>query len=166
MLFKELKQGYPIYILDCNKIEVGTGTVTYVGTPHITQDKTKIAKGQLQSVIDVTANFGGKTQSIELTDSLSQTMSNDGSMLITPNKEDVVNGVRMLQARSEEALRLMPMHEDIKKKCAALLQNIDPVYQQNVAYEKRLNEMQTIIDKQAADTKEMKAMIEKLLKKQ
>lgn len=92
-------------------------------------------------------------------------MSNDGSMLITPNKEDVVNGVRMLQARSEEALRLMPMHEEVKKKCAALLQNIDPVYQQNIAYEKRLNEMQSIIDKQAADTKEMKAMLEKLLKK-
>lgn len=45
MLFKELKQGYPLYILDCNKIEVGTGTVTYVGAPHITQDKAKMPKG-------------------------------------------------------------------------------------------------------------------------
>jgi len=171
MLFKELKQGYPLYLLNSQTAEVGTGTVTYVGQPHVTQDKKKLYNGQLMMVIDVTANFGGKTQTIELQDSLSQTMSDDGVLLITPNKEDVLSGMRMLQARSEEALRQIPMYEEIKSKCSAWLQENDPVYQQNAAYEKRLEEMQSVIDKQsqfiaqqAADTKEMKDMIAKFLK--
>ena len=170
MLFKELKNGYPLYILNSQTAEVGTGTVTYVGQPHVTQDKKKLYNGQLMMVIDVTANFGGKAQTIELQDSISQTMSDDGLLLITPNKEDVLNGMRMLQTRSEEALRLVPMHEDILKKCSSLLQENDPVYQQSAAYEKKLEEMQSLIDKQnqvisqqAADTKEMKEMLEKLL---
>ena len=172
MIFKELKPGYSIYLLNSQTAEVGTGTVTFVGQPHVTQDKKKLYNGQLMMVIDVTANFGGKTQTIELQDSVSQTMSDDGVLLITPNKEDVVNGIRMLQTRSDEALRQIPMHEEIKKKCSAWLKENDPVYQQNVAYEKRLEEMQSLIDKQnqvisqqASDTKEMKEMLAKLLKK-
>ena len=122
-------------------------------------------------VIDVTANFGGSVQTIEVQDNISQTMSNDGLLLITPNKEDVVNGMRMLQTRSEEALRQVQMHQEIKKKCAAWLQGNDPVYQQNASFEKKLEDMQSIIDKQnkvisqqAADTKEMKEMLTKILK--
>ena len=170
MLFKELKNGYPLYILNSQTAEVGTGTVTYVGQPHVTQDKKKLYNGQMMMVIDVTANFGGKAKTIELQDSISQTMSDDGLLLITPNKEDVLNGMRMLQTRSEEALRLVPMHEEIVKKCSSWLQENDPVYQQSAAYEKRLGEMQMLIDKQnevisqqAADTKEMKEMLAKLL---
>lgn len=171
MLFKELRQGYPLYIINSQTAEVGTGTVTSVGQPHVTQDKKKLYNGQLQMVIDVTANFGGSVQTIEVQDNISQTMSNDGLLLITPNKEDVVNGMRMLQTRSEEALRQVQMHQDIKNKCSIWLQNNDPVYQQNAAFEKKLEEMQSIIDKQnsiisqqAADTKEMKEMLAKILK--
>jgi hypothetical protein len=105
MLFKELKQGFPLYVLNVNTVEVGTGTVTFVGQPHVTNDKKKIAKGQLQMVIDVTANFGNTSQTIELTDSLSQTMSDDGALLITPNQSDIANGMRMIKARCEEYIR-------------------------------------------------------------
>lgn len=171
MLFKELRPGYPIYIINSQTAEVGTGTVTGVGQPHVTQDKKKLYNGQLQMVIDVTANFGGTTQTIEVQDSISQTMSNDGLLLITPNKEDVINGMRMLQTRSEEALRQVRTHQEIKKKCSAWLQENDPVYQQNAAFEKKLEDMQSIIDQQnkvisqqAADTKEMKEMLTKILK--
>lgn len=171
MLFKELKPGYPIYVLNCQTAEVGTGTVTFVGQPHVTQDKKKLAKGNLMMVVDVTTTIGNSTSTFELQDSASRTMSDDGMLLITPNKDDVVSGMRMLQTRSEEALRMAPQHEAIKSKCGAWLQENDPVYQQNAAYEKKLTEMQSLIDKQnkviaqqASDTKEMKAMLEKLLK--
>ena len=165
MLFKEIKQGYPLYILNVNTLEVGTGTVTSVGQPHITQDKKKIAKGQLQMVIDVTANFGNTSQTIELTDSLSQTMSDDGTMLITPNQEDVANGMRMVKARCEEALRNVDNYKEVIKRCDEQLPNFDPLYKQSIASEARFSEMQSTIDKQSKDIVEMKEMIAKLLKK-
>lgn len=164
MTFKELKQGYPLYVLNVNTMEVGTGTVTLVGQPHVTQDKQKLAKGQIQMVIDVTANFGNQSQTIELADSLSSTMSNDGQLLITPNQADIANGMRMIRARCEEYIRNEEHYKELIKKCDEQLPNFDPLYKQTVASEARFNEMQTTIDKQSKDIAEMKDMIAKLLK--
>lgn len=165
MLFKELKQGYPLYILNVNTMEVCTGTVTFVGQPHVTQDKAKLAKGQLQMVIDVTATFGNQSQTIELTDSLSQTMSNDGAMLITPNQEDIANGIRLVKTRCEEYIRNEEHYKELIKKCDALLPTVDPLYRQSMDNEARFNGMQATIDRQAEDIAEMKEMLTKLLKK-
>ena len=165
MTFKELKQGYPLYVLNVNTMEVGTGTVTFVGQPHVTQDKQKIAKGQLQMVIDVTATFGNQSQTIELTDSLSSTMSNDGTLLITPNQEDIANGVRMVKTRCEEYIRNEQHYKELIKKCDALLPQVDPLYRQSIDNEARFTGMQATIDKQAKDIAEMKDMLTKLLKK-
>lgn len=171
MIFKELKQGFPLFVLNVNTAEVGTGTVTSVGAPHVTQDKKKLAKGQMMMVVDVSAQIGNNTLNFEFDPNVSRTMSDDGQFMISPNKEDIVNGMRMIQTRSEEALRLMPTYKDLSQKCGAWLQENDPVFQQNAAYEKKLSQMQTLIDKQseviaqqAADTKEMKEMLTKLLK--
>lgn len=165
MLFKELKQGFPLYVLNVNTMEVGTGTVTFVGQPHVTNDKKKIAKGQLQMVIDVTANFGNTTQTIELTDSLSQTMSDDGALLITPNQSDIANGMRMIKARCEEYIRNEDHYKELIARCDTQLPNFDPLYKQTMASEARFTEMQSTIDKQAQDIAEMKDMITKLLEK-
>lgn len=164
MTFKELKQGYPLYILNVNTMEVGTGTVTAVGQPHVTQDKAKIAKGQIQMVIDVTATFGNQSQTIELTDSLSSTMSNDGQLLISPNQEDIANGMRMIKARCEEYIRNESHYKELIQKCDEQLPNFDPLYRQRIDSEARFNDMQATIDKQSKDIAEMKDMISKLLK--
>ena len=164
MLFKELKQGFPLYVLNVNTMDVGTGTVTFVGQPHVTQDRKKLAKGQLQMVIDVTANFGGSTRTIELSDSLSQTMSDDGAMLITPNQEDVANGMRMVKARCEEYIRNEERYREIIRKCDEQLPNFDPLYKQSLESDARFSEMQSTIDRQSKDIAEMKDMIAKLLK--
>lgn len=164
MLFKELKQGFPLYVLNVNTMEVGTGTVTFVGQPHVTQDKKKLAKGQLQMVIDVTANFGNGSQTIELTDSLSQTMSDDGVLLITPNQADIANGMRMIKARCEEYIRNEGHYKELIKKCDEQLPKFDPLYKQSMESDARFSAMETTIENQSKDIAEMKEMISKLLK--
>ena len=163
MLFKELKQGYPLYVLNVNTLEVGTGTVTFVGQPHVTQDKQKLVKGQIQMVVDVTANFGNQPQTIELADSLSSTMSNDGTLLITPNQADIANGMRMIRARCEEYIRNEEHYKELIKKCDEQLPNFDPLYKQQQESENRFTEMKSTIDRQAKDIAEMKEMISQLL---
>lgn len=164
MTFKELKQGFPLYVLNVNTMEVGTGTVTFVGQPHVTQDKQKLAKGQIQMVIDVTANFGNQSQTIELADSLSSTMSNDGQLLITPNQSDVANGMRMIKARCEEYIRNEQHYKELIVKCDEQLPNFDPLYKQSMASEARFSEMQSTIDRQSKDIAEMKKMLSELVK--
>lgn len=164
MTFKELRQGFPLYVLNVNTMEVGTGTVTFVGQPHVTQDKQKLAKGQIQMVIDVTANFGNQSQTIELADSLSSTMSTDGQLLITPNQSDVANGMRMIKARCEEYIRNEQHYKELIVKCDEQLPNFDPLYKQSMASEARFSEMQSTIDRQSKDIAEMKKMLSELVK--
>ena len=165
MIFKDLKQGFPLYVLNVNTMDVGTGTVSRVAGPHITSDKRKLATGQLMMVVDVSATMGNNTLNFELQENASNTMSDDGQFLISPNQEDIANGVRMVKTRCEEYIRNEQHYKELIKKCDALLPQIDPLYRQSIDNEARFNDMQATIDKQSKDIQDMKEMLTKLLKK-
>ena len=165
MIFKDLKQGFPLYVLNVNTMDVGTGTVSRVAGPHITSDKKKLANGQLMMVVDVSATMGNNTLNFELQENASNTMSDDGQFLISPNQEDIANGVRMVKTRCEEYIRNEQHYKELIKKCDALLPQIDPLYRQSIDNEARFNDMQATIDKQSKDIQDMKEMLTKLLKK-
>lgn len=172
MIFKDLKQGFPLYVLNVNTMDVGTGTVSRVAGPHITNDKKKLANGQLMMVVDVSAQMGNNTLNFELQENASNTMSDDGQFLISPNQEDIANGVRMVKTRCEEYIRNEQHYKELIKKCDTLLPQLDPMYRQSIDNEARFSDMQKVIDQQAKDIAEMKAssarmeeMLTKLLKK-
>ena len=165
MIFKDLKQGFPLYVLNVNTMDVGTGTVSRVAGPHITNDKKKLANGQLMMVVDVSATMGNNTLNFELQENASNTMSDDGQFLISPNQEDIANGVRMVKTRCEEYIRNEQHYKELIKTCDALLPQIDPLYRQSIDNEARFNDMQATIDKQSKDIQDMKEMLTKLLKK-
>lgn len=151
-------------MLNVNTMDVGTGTVSRVAGPHITNDKKKLANGQLMMVVDVSVTMGNNTLNFELQDNASQTMSDDGQFLISPNQEDVANGVRMVKTRCEEYIRNEAHYKELIQKCDALLPQVDPLYRQSLNNESRFNDMQATIDKQSKDISDMKSMLEKLLK--
>jgi len=91
-------------------------------------------------------------------------MSDDGALLITPNQEDVAQGMRMIRARCEEFIRNEDNYRNIIKKCDEQLPNFDPMYKQSLTNETRFTEMQSTIDRQSKAIAEMKDMIEKLVK--
>ena len=165
MIFKELKQGFPLYVLNVNTMDVGTGTVSRVAGPHITNDKKKLANGQLMMVVDVSATMGNNTLNFELQENASNTMSDDGQFLISPNQEDIANGVRMVKTRCEEYIRNEQHYKELIQKCDALLPQLDPMYRQSIDNEARFTSMQATIDKQSKDIQDMKEMLTKLLKK-
>ena len=171
MIFKDLKQGFPLYVLNVNTMDVGTGTVSRVAGPHITNDKRKLANGQLMMVVDVSATMGNNTLNFELQENASNTMSDDGQFLISPNQEDIANGIRMVKTRCEEYIRNEQHYKELIKKCDALLPQVDPLYRQSIDNEARFTGMQATIDGQSKEIGEMKAslgemkeMLTKLLK--
>ena len=142
-------------------MEVMTGAITQISTPHITTDKNKIAKGQFMTVVDVSANVDGKIQSIELPDNISYTASDDGSLLIATNKDDIVNGIKFIKAQSEDALRLVPQHKETIKKCDVLLQDFDPSYRQTADNEERFAKIEQVQKEQGSKLDKIIAMLEK-----
>ena len=56
MTFKELKQGYPIHILDKDKLTVKQGKVQSAAFPRV-----DTMQGQRQMVVDITVEHNGTT---------------------------------------------------------------------------------------------------------
>lgn len=139
MLFKDIKQGYPLYIFDRSDVSVKTGNVASVSFPHIS------AKPNGGMVVDVTINIEGNSQQYEIRDT--SECAYVGTTMLTPNVESVLNEVRMLKAQSEEVIKSIDKHKDNIVKCAALLSELDPVYKEKQANEKRLSRIEDSIDR-------------------
>lgn len=160
MVFKELQKGYTLYIFNLNNAELTKAVVSDVSKPHITGDKTKIATNNLMTVVDVSVVLGDKTQTIELPETMTSTVSNDNSLLITANKDDAINGIRMLKTRSEEAIKMKPKHEEIIAKCNSILKEEDPMCKAAFETEERLKSMQNYIEEQKKTNEQLLQIIQ------
>lgn len=139
MLFKDVKQGYPLYIFDRNNVSIKTGSVTAVTFPHIS---TKPNGGM---VVDVTVTIDGATQQYEIRDT--SECAYVGTTMLSPNIESVLNEVRLLRAQSEEAIKSVDRHKENISKCTTLLTEFDPVYKEKQANEQRLTNIENSIEK-------------------
>lgn len=58
MQFKDIKQNYPVFVLDKNEMSVTTGKATAVGFPRMEMNP---KNGKQEIVVDVTIEASGKT---------------------------------------------------------------------------------------------------------
>lgn len=105
MLFKDLKQGYSVYMFDRNNIEVHTVQVVTVSTPHM--DK---YNNQFDMVVDVAVLDAGKTQTYTFKDS--NEVGYTGQLMITPNKECVIKELQLLKSQSQTILDNIDQHRN------------------------------------------------------
>jgi hypothetical protein len=139
MLFKDIKQGYPIYIFDRNSVTVKTGNATAVSFPHISN---KVNTGM---VVDVTINIDGNSQQYEIKDT--SECAYVGTIMLSPNIDSVLNEIRGLKAQSEEVVKSIDKHQDTINKCSALLTEFDPIFKEKQVNEERLSRIEKSIDK-------------------
>lgn len=139
MVFKDIKQGYPIYIFDRNDVTVKTGNVTSVSFPHVS---TKISTGM---VVDVTIDINGASQQYEIKDT--SECAYVGTTMLSPNIDNILNEVRVLKTQSEEVIKSIDKHQATVDKCSALLTEFDPVFKEKQINEERLLRIEQSIDK-------------------
>jgi ornithine cyclodeaminase/alanine dehydrogenase-like protein (mu-crystallin family) len=139
MLFKDVKQGYPLYIFDRSSVSVRTASVSAVSFPHLS------SKPNSGMVVDVTINIDGNSQQYEIRDT--SECAYVGTIMLSPNVESVLNEIRTLKAQSEEAIKLVDKHKENIAKCTTLLTEFDPVYKEKQATEERLSRIENSIGK-------------------
>ena len=139
MLFKDVKQGYPLYIFDRSSVSVRTASVSAVSFPHLSN------KPNSGMVVDVTVNIDGNSQQYEIRDT--SECAYVGTIMLSPNVESVLNEIRTLKAQSEEAIKLVDKHKENIAKCTTLLAEFDPVYKEKQATEERLSRIEDSIGK-------------------
>lgn len=144
MIFKELKSGFPIYLLDRSTMQYEQGKVMSVGTPH--PDIGKIAStmplsGYGKLKVDVCVQTADGKQNTYSFDDTEQT-AYAGVLLLSTSKDGIIGEVSSLKSQAEAALAKVEEQKETVKKCEALLRDLDTTYKEKQATEARFEKLE------------------------
>ncbi len=131
MIFRDLKSGFPVYLLDRNAMKYEQGKVMAVGLPHADLQAGNFGK----MLVDVTIQTGGKQNTYSVCDA--EQTAYAGSLLIATSKECVVNEVRAINAQAEETLAKVSAAEATVTACKKLLEELDIAFRERQETEMR-----------------------------
>lgn len=140
MTFKDLKTGYPIHLLDRNSLTYNQAKVMAIGMPHT--DRQSFTK----MLVDITIqNNDGKQNTYSVAETESIAYANN--LLITTDKEFVINEVRAINAQAEETLSKVDELKSKVNSCKSLLAELDTSYKDKQETEKRFRTIEEKMDK-------------------
>lgn len=154
MTFRELKQGYSIYVLDKDSMCVKQAKVVSVSTPHI--DKRGFEMGA-SLVVDVVLDIDGAVATYTFKEDTETGYFS--TTIITIDKQNIVREVEVVKTQSEEALSQIDVHKDRLSKCNEILAEFNPAIKEKQAIDQRFVKLEGSID-------EIKNMLSNIVNKQ
>lgn len=145
MTFKDIKQNYPVYILNKQELKVVIGKVAAVSFPRL--DNTNAAKPQM--MIDVTIEADGKSAVYSIPQDLSVTYAKD--LVLSTDSEGLSREIEAMKNAAEQVLASVDYQKSVVEKSASLLAELSPVYKEKMQTEERFNN----IEKSVSEIKEM-----------
>lgn len=136
MTFKDLKSGYPVFLLDRTALKYEQGKVMAVSPPHTDVQPGNFGKMLVEVGIQTK---DGKQNTYSVSDT--EQTAYAGSLLITCNKECVVNEVRAIKAQAEETLAKVETSRKTAEDCKALLEELDTTFKDRQETEKRFQKI-------------------------
>jgi len=143
MLFRDLKSGYPIYIINRVDVTITQGKVTNIGFPHFDANYNNGS----DMVVDFAIDWNGQSKTFTMKDSLEVGYSDNGDIIVTPNRESVIREIEAMKTQSEEALSMVDTHKSRVEKCSVLLSEFDPVFRDKKENETRFNNLENSMGK-------------------
>lgn len=138
MLFKDMKQGYQVYILDKNTLDYKTGKIVSVSQPHLPgQQPLGGYTTSMQLYVDATIETNGNTQTYSIPDSLGITYS--GNLVLSTSKDGIIREVEAVKANSENAIKDVDTHKKRLTLCDTLLSDLNPEFADKKKQEERIN---------------------------
>lgn len=153
MTFKELKQGYSIYILDKDKMCVKSGKVVSVSAPHI--DKKSFELGAVL-VVDVALDIDGNVATYTFKEDTEAGYVQQ--TVITTDKQNIIREIEVIKSQLEEALSQVDAHKDRLQKCNDILVEYNPAIKERQEIDERFGKLESSMD-------ELKTMLSGLLTK-
>lgn len=136
MVFKDLKNGYPIHLLDRTALKYEQGKVIAVGLPHADVQPGNYGK----MLVDITIQTADGKQCTYSVSDVEQ-IAYAGTLLLTCNKECTINEVRALNAQAEETLAKVEVAKETASKCKALLEELDTVFKDKQETQQRFHKI-------------------------
>ncbi len=154
MIFRDIKQGYPIYILNKHELTISQGKVASAGFPRL---DTNPMTGKTEMVVDVTVDDGsGKTGSYVIPEGLSVTYA--GNLVLATEKAALAGEVEAMKSSAEQALASVDRQREIVDKAGALLSDLNPAYREKLENDKRFDALEGSVG-------ELKGLVRSLIDK-
>lgn len=160
MLFKELKQNYPVYILDKQTVTFTQGKVISVSLPRMNVGNVTMPMMPTSSptamLVDVTIEADGRTATYSIPENLAVTYA--GSTVLSTDREGISREIEAMKATAEQVLSSVDRQKEILDKTQSLLAELNPAYKEKKETDERFNRIE-------GDMSEMKSMVKDLLNK-
>lgn len=167
MQFKDIKQGYPVYILNTNELRALNGKVINVSQPYFPNTPSFNATQQpfnpttTQRMVDLTIEIEGRTQTYSVPEN-SQIVNTPDKMVISCEREGIIREVEAIKATKEERLKNREKDESDLKSCEEILATWNPEFAAKKEQEKRLSVMEDKIGNMEGKIGNVESMMKKL----
>lgn len=142
MMFKELKKGLPVYILNKQSLEYNQGKVIQDATPP--RISPTFGQGLLT---DVSIEYGGISKIWTLpADQKVAEMQNDSDTIISIDKSTILAMIKSIYGECESYLDGVPHYEEKLEKAKLLITELDQTYKQQQQTEERFSKIEQSIE--------------------
>ena len=145
LLFKDIKQNYPVYILDTQEFSLIQGKATQVSFPRLEMNQ---KTGKTEMVVDVTIEANGKMATYAIPESHSVTYA--GHLVLSTEKSGLMSEVEA---------------QNIIDKAPSLLAELNPMYKEKQETEQRFGKIEGSIGEMKELMKKQQEMMENFIKK-
>lgn len=160
--FKDIKQNYPVFILDKQEMAFIQGKVTSVSFPHYDANVGQMPGSSTQMVVDVTVEANGKTATYVIPESASITKA--GNVVLATERESLVHEIEALKVSSEQVIASVDYHKKVVEKSSELLKELNPVYREKEESEKRFKAIEGSVAEMGARVSELKTILTDFVK--
>ena len=160
MLFKDIKQNYPVYILNKQDLSLIQGKATQVSFPRLEMNQ---KTGKTEMVVDVTIEANGKMATYAIPESLSVTYA--GHLVLSTEKSGLTSEVEAQKANAEQVLASVDHQKEVLEKSSSLLAELNPVYKEKQETEQRFGKIENSINRMEELMKKQQEMITSFIKK-
>ena len=119
MLFKDIKQNYPVFILNKQDLSLIQGKATQVPFPRMEVNQ---KTGKTEMVIDVTIEANGKTATYVIPENLSVTYA--GNLILSTDKMSLASEIEAMKNTAEQVLASVDHHKEVLEKSSSLLARV------------------------------------------
>ena len=140
MQFKDIKQNYPIFILDKQELTITQARAVNVGFPRMEMNP---KSGKSEMVIDITIDANGKTGNYAIPENLSVTYA--GNIVLSTTQQGLSNEIESLQNAANQFFASEGYQRKVLEKAPALLAELNPIYKEKQETEKRFSSIESSI---------------------
>lgn len=160
MLFKDIKQNYPVYILNKQDLSLTQGKAVQVPFPRMEMNQ---KTGKTEMVIDITIEANGKTATYVIPESLSVTYA--GNLILSTDKMSLASEIEAMKNTAEQVLASVDHQKEVLEKSSSLLAELNPVYKEKQETEQRFGKIENSINRMEELMKKQQEMMENFIKK-